>query len=54
MFRYFTAKNKLKYIDELPALVKAYNHSFHSSIQEKPVNATKENENEIWSRLYGN
>ena len=54
MFRYFTAKNTLKYIDVLPALVKAYNHSFHSSIQEKPVNVTKENENEIWYRLYRN
>lgn len=54
MFPYFTAKNTLKYIDVLPALVKAYNHSFYSSIQEKPVNATKENENEIWYRLYEN
>lgn len=53
MFRYFTAKNTLQYIDVLPALVKTYNHSFHSSIQEKPVNVTQDNENEIWYRLYG-
>lgn len=53
MFRCFTAKNTLKYIDVWPALVKAYNHSFRSSIQKKPVNVTKENENEIWYRLYG-
>ena len=33
MFRYFTAKNTLNYIDVLPALVKTYNHSFHSSIE---------------------
>ena len=54
MFRYFTANNTLKYIDVLPAHVKTYNHSFHSSIQEKPLNVTPENEHEIWYRLYGN
>ena len=29
------------YIDVLPALVKTYNHTFHRSIQEKPVNPKK-------------
>ena len=53
MFRYFTAKNTLKYMDVLPALVKAYNYSFHSSIKEKPVNVTSENQLDIWYRLYG-
>ena len=53
MFRCFTANNTLKYIDVLPALVKAYNHTFHRSILEKPVNVTPKNENEIWYRLYG-
>ena len=53
MFRSFTAKNTLNYIDVLPALVKTYTHSFHRSIQEKPVNVTARNEHEIWYRLYG-
>ena len=53
MFRYFKAKNTLNYIDVLHALVKTYNHSFHRSIQEKPVNVTAKNEHEIWYRLYG-
>ena len=53
MFRYFTAKNKLNYIDVLPALIKTYTHSFHRSIHEKPVNVTAKNEHEIWYRLYG-
>ena len=52
MFRYFTAHNTLKYIDVLPALVKTYNHTFYSSIQEKPVNVNTDNEEEIWNRLY--
>ena len=53
MFRYFTAKNILNYFNVLPALVKTYNHSFHRSSQEKPVNVTAKNEHEIWYRLYG-
>ena len=44
IFRCFNAKNTLKYIDVLPALVKAYNHSFNSSIKEKPVNVTPKNQ----------
>ena len=53
MYRYFTAKNTLKYIDVLPTLVKTYNHTVHSGIKEKPVNVTTKNEHEIWYRLYG-
>ena len=53
MFRYFTAKNTLKYIDILQSLVHAYNHTRHSSIKEKPVNVKESNENTIWNRLYG-
>ena len=36
----------------LPALIKTYNHSFHRSIQEKPVNVTAKNEHDRY-RLYG-
>ena len=53
MYRYFTAHNTLKYIDVLPHLVKVYNHTFHRSIQEKPVNVNESNERDIWYRLYG-
>ena len=53
MFRYFTAKSTLNYIDVLPALFKSYNHPFHRSIQQKPVNVTAKSEHEIWYRLYG-
>ena len=52
MFRYFTAHNTLNYIDVLPALEKTYNHTFHNSIQEKPVNVNESNQIDIWYRLY--
>ena len=53
MFRYFTAHNTLNYLSVLPLLVQSYNHSFHRSIGEKPVNVTADNEHAIWYRLYG-
>ena len=53
MYRYFTAHNTLNYMTALPLLVKQYNHTFHCSIQEKPVNVNQSNEHAIWYRLYG-
>lgn len=53
MFRQFTAKNTLKYIDILPTLVKAYHHSFNSCLKKKTVNVTPKNQLEIWYCLYG-
>ena len=52
MWRYFSWKNTLKYIDVLQQLVKAYNHSHHRSIQMKPVEVRGENESAVWQRLY--
>ena len=34
-------------------LVKTYNHTFHRSIQEKPVNVNESIQIDIWYRLYG-
>ena len=44
MWKYFTAKNTLKYMDVLQKLVYSYNHSRHRSIGMKPVDVTHENE----------
>ena len=52
MWRYFTWKNTLKYIDVLGQLVKAYNHSHHRTIQMKPVKVRGEDESNVWRRLY--
>ena len=53
MWRYFTAKKTMRYIDVLPDLIYSYNHSIHRSIKEKPANVTTENEDKIWDVLYG-
>ena len=54
MYKYFTAKNTLTYIDVLPKLVKSYNNTYHRSIKMKPSQVTKSNEPEVWDTLYRN
>jgi hypothetical protein len=43
MWKYFTANNTLKYVDNLQKLVKYYNHSRHN----------EDNESIVWQKLYG-
>ena len=52
LYRYFTAAYTLTYLKALPTIVKQYNHTVHSCIQEKPVHVTPDNEYLIWNRLY--
>ena len=54
MYKYFTAKNILTYIDVLPKFVKSYNNTYHRSIKMKPSQVTKVNEDKVWDTLYGN
>ena len=44
MYKYFTYKNTLSYIDVLPQLIKSYNNTYHRSIKMKPSQVTKANE----------
>ena len=52
MWRYFTAKKTMRYIDMLPDLVYAYNHSVHRSIKTKPALVKRANEDKVWHTLY--
>lgn len=52
MWRYFTHSNSLRYIDVLPALVKSYNDTVHSTIKTAPSLVTVHNESELRRRLY--
>ena len=53
MYKYFTAKNTLTYINVLPQLVSSYNNTYHRSIKVKPSQVTKKNEAKVWDTLYG-
>lgn len=53
MWKYFTAKNTRKWIDVLDKLIKNYNNSYHRSIKMTPLEASKEeNENLVYNNLY--
>lgn len=54
VFKYFTAKNTLNYINILPQLIESYNARKHRSLGMPPKNVTKKNERTIWNRLYKN
>jgi len=51
MYHYFTAKNTLRYVDVLPDLIYAYNHS-HRSIGMVPAGVNPNNEDAVRARLY--
>lgn len=52
MYRYFSAKNTLRYIDVLGDFVSAYNNRVHRSIGMKPSEVNKQNESEVWKKQY--
>ena len=53
LWRYFTKTNSTRYLDVLPDLVRAYNHTFHRSIARAPVEVSQKNQEDVWHRLYG-
>ena len=53
MYRYFTAHNTLRYVDELQPLIDAYNQAYHRSIGMAPHQVTAQTVPEVWDRLYG-
>ena len=52
MWRYFTAKKTMRYLEMLPNLVCSYNHSRHRSIKTKPAIVNTENEGDIFHTPY--
>ena len=51
MFRFFTDRNTLRYIDVLQDLMDSYNNTTHSTIGMKPIDVNKNNEAEVRARL---
>ena len=52
LWKYFTRKNTLRYVETLPKLVSSYNRSFHRSIGIAPIKVNFDNQEEVWQRLY--
>lgn len=53
LWKHFSKAKSLRYIEVLPKLVNAINHSYHRSIKCRPVDVTLKTEREIWETLYG-
>ena len=52
MWKYFTWKNTLRYMEVLPEHEYLYNHWYHRSIKTKPVLVNRDNEKEVWNHLH--
>ena len=53
LWRYFTSKNTLYYLDVLDDLVESYNNTYHTSIKRSPLSVNQKNQQEVWMTLYG-
>ena len=53
MWKYFTANNTYAYMEVLPKLLSAYNHSYHRSIKTIPASVNIHNADHVWRMLYG-
>ena len=54
VFKYFTAKSTLTYVNILAQLIESYNARRHRSLGMPPKNVTKKNERAVWNKLYKN
>ena len=54
LWKYFTQRNTYRYINILQTLIDSINHSYSQPIGCRPVDVTRDNEGEIYQRLYGN
>lgn len=53
MWRYFTYKKTLRYVDVLQQLVDSYNNTKHSTIKMAPADVNHTNEDEVMHVIYG-
>ena len=50
--RFFSYNETNRYVNELQNMIDSYNDTFHRSIKSAPNKVNKNNEREIWKRLY--
>ena len=53
IWTYLSAKRTKKWVDALPAILNSYNGSYHRSIGMAPNKVTIDDDDRIWTRLYG-
>ena len=53
LYKYFTAKNTLNWINVLQDFVKNYNHRVHRTIKMRPVDVNEMNAMDVWETIHG-
>ena len=53
MWRYFTKKQSVRYVDVLQDFVRSYNNTFHRTIGMVPSEVNATIQEDVWQRLYG-
>ena len=53
MWRYFTKKQSVRYVDVLQDFMRSYNDTYHRSIGMAPSEVNSTNQETVWQRLYG-
>ena len=53
MWKYFTHRETLTYVDVLSEMVASYNHTVHRTIGKPPAEGTWANQTTVFKRLYG-
>jgi len=53
IWTFLSDRGTVKWIDVVQEIVKSYNNSFHRSIGIAPAQVKKQNQNKIWTKLYG-
>ena len=53
MWRYFTKKQSVRYIDVLQDIIRSHNNTFHRTIGMPPSEVNATNQEEVWQRIYG-
>lgn len=52
MYKWFSEKNRLRWIEVLPKILSAMNETVNSATGMKPNNVNPENAGELWDKLY--
>lgn len=52
LWRYSTYKQTHKWIDIIQDITHSYNNTFHRSISQTPSSVNRENESEVWQKVY--
>lgn len=52
IYKYFTSKNTLRYIDILPKLLYLYNHTIHRTIKMRPIDVNEKNILQVYNNTH--